>query len=630
HVYIDSQGGERTFIHTVNAAIDLLSNRNVTVKEIIATDFSRDKLINKVRFVTKDYAITDLGAGMKAFLRYGKAEELLSYLDKKGLGESANEKRMIDIIRGIGESLQIADPAGLNEYLGELQNNPELLSPESYSDTNFRIIVEDIKREYDRLLAPDGNLTDIIEWLYKKGFTVQALTFIEDKIPDYIFHEMKCISVKHSYATEVDAVNENGWSGGYETRIANAVVKNASGRLVQEGKKEYLSAVKNLILNRCISENWNRQEKRTKYISEWTELIKTQDRIKPYIKYVPLKELFDAYNSYRKLGTTYYMACQHGRMKQYEKIEEIMALPEKVLSTGTGNIHAFYKSLLFEKDEDLRKDDENLYSVYLKKIRTYLCGDSFLLDDKNKEIVVDLICSHIYRPELEKIYNNNVEKSKIDSAYEHMVLLESEDDNKIQMVVDSSERDYCMLMEALIEKYCFYCNHKTTVVKDYTFDNDLHARQSELFAKLLNEDLDDEDLYKNYIEYRNITYMIEYRREKTKQTEVFDNVEFYFRQIGGEMEELYHEKSYLICEDGYLYQTIAGLKESTSLPTIKLEEICIRKDVDKRLLEKILLLHGAISKERNNTNHASEKSVRLPLCVLERVIKLYLNWIRTL
>ena len=107
HVYIDSQGGERTFIHTVNAAIDLLSNRNVTVEEIVATDFSRDKLINKVRFVTKDYAITDLGAGMKAFLRYGKAEELLSYLDKKGLGESANEKKLIDIIKGIDESIQV-------------------------------------------------------------------------------------------------------------------------------------------------------------------------------------------------------------------------------------------------------------------------------------------------------------------------------------------------------------------------------------------------------------------------------------------------------------------------------------------------------------------------------------------
>ena len=84
-------------------------------------------------------------------------------------------------------------------------------------------------------------------------------------------------------------------------------------------------------------------------------------------------------------------------------------------------------------------------------------------------------------------------------------------------------------------------------------------------------------------------------------------------------------------DENYFYQTVAGLRDAHKLgDDIRLDAIHISPSVNRRKLERFLLLHKALKNERNNTNHASEKSLRLSLRVVKRMIYLYIDLAREL
>lgn len=534
HVYIDSQGGERTFIHTVNAAIDLLSNRNVTIEEIIATNYSKEKIVNKIRFVTKDYAIADLGAGMKAFIRYGKAEELLSYLDKKGLGETANEKKLIDIIKGIDESIQVSDPVGLYDNLNELKVHPELLDENSYRDVNIRIVVEDIKRDYARLLDEDSSVVDVIEWLSKKSLMIQTLTFIEDKIPEYLLGERQIIRLEHSHETELIALHKNGWKKNGETRLANGFVKEINGKLLEWNRNQYMNRVSGILLQAYL----------------------------------------DAY---------------------YDEIVSKLDFTSLPLNTGT---------------------DPKMKSA-----------------NADKNTMIKLLADSFFIKAITRVKNGKTQVStEYDDACELMKLLDVGGKSYFSEAIQSDEKVYFKMLRVLIEHYQHHVNHKEFSIEEYIAmrDCDLGQRLAALAEELSDVTASDEEAIWKYIEYRDVAGDYERDKQFNQQSDLYENPLFYVEELGGEFKELYKEISLFLWDDNYFYQTVAGIRDANIIGDVKLDSIHIAPGVDRGKLEKVLLLHKALKNERNNTNHASERSLRLPLWVVKRMIEIYIGLIRDL
>lgn len=637
HVYIDSQGGDRTFIHTVNAAIDLLSNRNVTVEEIIATNFSRDKLINKVRFVTKDYAITDLGAGMKAFLRYGKAEELLSYLDKKGLGESANEKKLIDIITGIDESIQVSNPVGLYDYLNELKAHPELLDESGYRDVNIKIVVEDIKRDYARLLDQDSDIVDVIEWLCKKSLMIQTLTFIEDKMPGYIVRDSRIIRLAHSYESDYAALVANGWKKNAENRLANGFIKEINGNLLEWDKKEYMKYAPKILLRTYLNAHFEEIAPKVNLASLQTNIDEKSTLWKPCIMSMPVDVLFKKYNADMGLNLQYAAFCSKHKVPQYATVRELVEETKKN-DIVAGRISfrpdkLFNETVVAFSEKTYKSGDKRLYESYVSATMAYISsGKMYTSGDKN--IVIDLLMDTIFIQAMTDVKNGKKANSTTyEDACECMKLLDIGENTDFSDAIQSDDKVYYKILRILIEDYQCCVNHKEFSIEDYvaTKTVDLGQRLATLAEELSDASLSDEEAIEKYVEYRDVAVNYEHNSLFKEQSALYENPLFYAEELGGEFLEVYKNNSVFLYDENYFYQTVAGLRDAHKLgDDIGLDAIHISQSVDRRKLERFLLLHKALKNERNNTNHASEKSLRLPLWVVKRMIYLYIDLAREL
>ncbi len=634
HVYIDSQGGERTFIHTVNAAIDLLSSRNVTIEEIIATDFNRDKLINKVRFVTKEYAITDLGAGMKAFLRYGKAEELLSYLDKKGLGESANEKKLIDVIKAIDESIQVADPVGLYDNLNELKTHPELLDETSYRDVNIQIVVEDIKRDYAQLLHEDSDIVDVIEWLCKKSLMVQTLTFIEDKIPEYLVEDKKIITLTHSYESETAATIANNWHKGGDFRLANGFIKGGSANLKQSDRNRFNQKVISILLKTYVMAHYEEIVSDIHFSDVWQDCMTYAMDREHCILSMPVELLFRKYNTFYGINMQYTTFCKKNKVKEYVTAGQLLEDNKKKDFTF-GKVNRQVDELFNETvcnfvNNIPVKNERTLYKNYKEAAEAYIASKiNFVYDDKER--MAEQMVEVLFKPALISIKNNDV-ASQHAAVAEKIKLLDITNEKPFDKLLQTDEKIYYELLRLLIEDY-----YKTVIggefsVNDYIaeHDVDLEAHLLRLNEELSVHEISDEILIDKYIEYRDVAWDYEHGLRFNPQSDVYDNPNFYIEVLGEEFAQEYERTGMFFIEDGYVYQTVAGIRDAKQTGTLKLDSIYIDQAVDRRKLEKVLLFHKAIKNERNTTNHASERSVRLPIRVVKKVIKVYLERMREL
>ena len=206
NLFIDLQGGSRSFMFTLFAATTLLRDKNVSIKEMFAIKYNREYMIHPIEILNSEYAIIDLVSGIRAFSRYGKAEELDNFLQSRNLREG-KEQELIEIMKNIDGHMQINNPEGFTEELKKLADSKRnLLDPENYDDPQFKLIVEDLKNTYAPLISPASTVLDQIKWFGEKAFITSALTFIEDKIPAFMFDNVFQNKVWYNRDLEEDQI----------------------------------------------------------------------------------------------------------------------------------------------------------------------------------------------------------------------------------------------------------------------------------------------------------------------------------------------------------------------------------------------------------------------------------------
>lgn len=194
NLYIDMQGGNRTSSYVRNAALSILSNQNpeqITIKEIVATNFNRDNLENQIVNETDRYRILDLASGMNAFIQYGKADMIQKYCEDMEIIPLSSVGQLTQYMVKIDEAISLCDVNSLTGIIRELREffQTEAVEEDSYVGNIFHILQDGIRADYGKLLegtAKDDKVDylELIAWCTRKGFIQQALTLIEDKMPE--------------------------------------------------------------------------------------------------------------------------------------------------------------------------------------------------------------------------------------------------------------------------------------------------------------------------------------------------------------------------------------------------------------------------------------------------------------
>ena len=178
-LWIDTQGGFRNTNLVVNAIMSLLKSDDIVPSGIYSIKYSEDnRKPNPIQNQTNTYKIFDFVSGVNEFSRYGRAEQLEDYY--KGI---AREKvpEVIEKMKTIAEDIQMCDMISFDEDLVALRKL--IRTKKVTQDDLLNIFWTQIENDYGNLLKDSCTGLDIVEWLYKKKFYQQAITYIEAKMP---------------------------------------------------------------------------------------------------------------------------------------------------------------------------------------------------------------------------------------------------------------------------------------------------------------------------------------------------------------------------------------------------------------------------------------------------------------
>ncbi len=204
NLYIDVQGGNRTSSYVRNAALSILSNQNpnqIMVKEIVATNYNRENAAHQIVEETKRYRILDLASGMNAFIQYGKADMIQKYCEDMEIEKNSSVGNLVEHMSKIDEAISLCDVNSLTETIKELRDffEKEAVEENTYVGNIFHILQDGIRNDYGKLLekpksGEEVDYLELISWCAGKGFIQQALTLIEDKMPEVYIENARVIS----------------------------------------------------------------------------------------------------------------------------------------------------------------------------------------------------------------------------------------------------------------------------------------------------------------------------------------------------------------------------------------------------------------------------------------------------
>lgn len=188
-LYIDMQGGSRTDGYVKNAILSIFNNdknSHIYIQEVVATDFEPRNFANAIVNETDHYRVTDLTAGMNAFIQYGRADLINAHLKKLGIKKDSHTGRLVAAMVEIDHALSICNVTALTKAIASIRdifNESDPSEPNEAAEI-FRVLEDGIRQDYGNIiLSSEIDYYDLSQWALSKGFIQQALTIIESKMP---------------------------------------------------------------------------------------------------------------------------------------------------------------------------------------------------------------------------------------------------------------------------------------------------------------------------------------------------------------------------------------------------------------------------------------------------------------
>ncbi len=190
YMCIQSEDASDTFVMmNIMNLIKAMPESNISIAKIITTTKNPDGIISEISDDTDKFAVTDLLAGIRAFLKYGKTDLLLDYWNSTGL-HNADIEQLLYAMRNIDTGISLCDISDIErgiDSLREIFREERNFGGDSFAEKFFGMIAESIRQDYGTLIKNDEiEFIDLVKWAYNKGFWQQTLTIIESKAPDDI------------------------------------------------------------------------------------------------------------------------------------------------------------------------------------------------------------------------------------------------------------------------------------------------------------------------------------------------------------------------------------------------------------------------------------------------------------
>ena len=188
-LYIGVHSDDTTDSFVLMNIIDILKcmpDSRVTVKNIVTTESGTGLFTCGISDETESYAITELLAGTRAFLDYGKVDRIMNYwsslrADNPFIDSMLYAMRDIDIGISLCDISQME--AGMERLRGLFDTSGTMLGNDYYSRL-FSLLIEGIRKDYGKLLEGDSiSFIELVKWGFRKKFYQQTLTIVESRAP---------------------------------------------------------------------------------------------------------------------------------------------------------------------------------------------------------------------------------------------------------------------------------------------------------------------------------------------------------------------------------------------------------------------------------------------------------------
>lgn len=262
NLWIDTQGGPRDIIFLLNAICSLLKIADINPNGVYAlNNIDIANRVWKIDDQTQIYKIFDFVSGMNEFIVSGRANQLEEYY----LSIGKNIPKIVEIMKNLADAILICDVRGFDKYIDELRQQINDIeenksSKENDIDELLLTFIEYIKSDYADILENTNDIYAKIDWLWRKKFYQQTLTYIESNVPQYWAKE------------EVDILRF--------VRIDNNVENKMS-------KKDLYPNVINTYVNEIMNCNYLKKDVKKKIVeNDCAKYIKIDD----YAKYIKVDD----------------------------------------------------------------------------------------------------------------------------------------------------------------------------------------------------------------------------------------------------------------------------------------------------------------------------------------------------
>ena len=217
-LWINTQGGFRNISLVINAVISLLKLDKIEPSGVYYVSYTRGEKVHDIEDQNGTYKIFQFVSGIQELIRYGRADQLEEYYYDRG--EMVPEE--ITEMRKIAEAIQMCDMPGFEEHLLKLRElaKNRTADPEDL----LNIFWEQIRADYGVLLEGSYSGLDVVEWLYRKKFYQQAITYVESRIPKE-WVEVKITDEKATAAEAAEKAAEAAKAKAEEEKLAEEAAK---------------------------------------------------------------------------------------------------------------------------------------------------------------------------------------------------------------------------------------------------------------------------------------------------------------------------------------------------------------------------------------------------------------------
>lgn len=188
NIYVDLQGLDIGDSHTLINVLFILQNekkKKISIQEIITTTYRSALFTNPIEDQKDRLELSELLAGLNAFLQYGKVDSIRDYWLSRNI-EDEHIDRLIFAMQTVDIGISLCSVSELEQGIRLLREvfAEKRTSSESTESVIFNIMGAGIRQDYGSLLKSNEiNVFALIKWAMKKHFYQQALTIIESRVP---------------------------------------------------------------------------------------------------------------------------------------------------------------------------------------------------------------------------------------------------------------------------------------------------------------------------------------------------------------------------------------------------------------------------------------------------------------